>query len=316
MPLDRNNVRPVDPLLTSFMVQYEQETTGFLSNPRGGLFPAVPAPQGETGTYYTFSSSKNYFTLPNKTLRAKGTNYGRGQLGIASDTYRTLQDGWEIPVDDRDIKNALAPYDPRRDAALAAAHVVMLRREKRIVDAITNSTTFASYTAAVGVADRFDNDNSNPVTYIDGIKETIRGNCGRLPNKGVLAYDVWLKLKEHPEIKARIKTTDDTIVTVDLIKRLFGLEELYLSYAMYNSAEEGQTESLADMMSKKMFLGWINPSPSIMAPSVGYTIQMNGMQAKTYREEQTDSIIARAMVNEVHKIVAADCGYLLTTVIS
>jgi len=313
MALGKSNVHPVDPLLTQFAVQYSQETEGFIAPT---LFPSMPAPSGESGTYYTFTSSKDFFTLPNYTERAPGTNYGRGQLGVGTGTYQTIQDGWEIPVDDRVQANADAPFDPRRTAVESATQVIMLRREKRVIDAITNATTFASYTTALGVGDRYDNDNSEPVTLMDTWKEVVRGNIGRNPNTYVLAYDAWLKLKEHPAIQARIKTTVDTVVTLDLVAKLFGLDRILLSFAAYNSAEEGQTVSLTDMMSKKAFLGYINPTPGIMRPSVGYNIQVNGIQAKSYREEARDSEIARASVNEVPKIVAADCGYLITTVIS
>lgn len=313
MPLSKSNVHPIDPLLTQFAIQYSQETSGFISDQ---LFPTIPAPSGESGTYYTFTSSKDFFSLPDKTLRAPSTAYGRGQLGVGTASYETRQDGWEIPVDDRVQSNALKPYDPRRTATEAAAQVVMLRRENLCISAITNATTFASYTTALGVNDRFDNNNSDPVGLVDTWSELIRGKIGRKPNTMVLAYDVWLKLKEHTDIKARIKTTNDAIVTIDLVKRLFGLDRILLSFASYNSAEEGQTVSLADMLSKKVFLGYINPQPGMMRPSVGYTIQVNGMQAKTYREEKIDSEVARVSVNEVQKIVAADCGYLVTTVIS
>jgi hypothetical protein len=313
MPLSRNNVHPVDPVLTQFVVQYMQETGMFIADT---LFPSIPAPSGESGTYYTFTSSKDFFTLPDKTERAPGTKYGRGNLGVGTSTYTTIQDGWEIPVDDRIQANATPPFDPRRTAAESAAQVILLRRENRVITNITNATTFASYTTALGAANRWDNNNSDPVGLVDSWSETIRGNCGVKPNTLVMAYDVWLKLKEHSDIKARIKTTTDAIVTVDLVKRLFGLDRILISQAAYNSAQEGQTVSLADMMSKKVFLGYIAPQPGIMRPSVGYTIQVNGPQAFSYRETQTDSEVARVQVNEVQKIVAADCGYLVTTVIT
>lgn len=312
MPLSKRNVQPIDPLLTQMIVQYSQDKTYFIADK---IFPTITTGL-ESGTYYTFSSSKDLFALPDKTERAPGTVYGRGQLGIGDSTYRTKEDGWEIPVDDRIQSTALAPYNPRRSAAESAAEVVMLRREKRVIDAITNTTTFASYTTALTGNNRWDDENSDPISAVDSWSETIRGNCGRKPNTMVLAYDTWLKIKEHPDILARIKITNDTILTVDLLKQLFGLERLLISMASYNSAEEGQTVSLSDMLSKKIFLAYVTPAPDLMRPSVGYTIQRNGLQAKTYREEQTNSEIARTSVNEVHKIVAADCGYLVTTVIS
>lgn len=312
MPLSKHNVQPVDPLLTQFVVQFAQEHGMFIGDK---LFPTVPV-SNESGTYYTFTSTKDFFTLPDKTERAPGTPYGRGQLGVGTSTYATQEDGWEIPVDDRIQDNALPPYDPRRSAAENAAEVVLLRREKNIIDAITNTTTFASYTEALSGNTQWDDENSEPIDKMDSICETIRGNCGLWPNTVVMPWDVWLKLKEHPVIIDRIKVTNDKIVTVDLLARLFNVDRILLSQAAYNSAEEGQTVSLADMMSKKLFVGYVAPSPDLTRPSVGYTIQKHGFLAKTYREEKVNSEIARSYVNEVQKIVAAECGYLVTTVIS
>lgn len=313
MPLSKHNIQPVDPVLTQFMVDYINAEDSFIAD---RIFPVIPV-ANESGTYYTFTSSKDNFLLPTKTERAPGALYGRGQLSVSTGTYQTREDGWEFPVDRRLQENAIAPFDPYQNAIRKAGRIIALRREYNVISQITDTTTtFASYTAAVAADDRFDNADSDPIQYIDNIANTIRGNCGMAPNTMVMAWDVWIKVKNHPVILDVIKVTQDKIATPELLAKVFNVSKLYLYGAQYNSAQEGQTVSLTDLLTKKIFLGYVNSSPMIDEPSVGYTLQKEGFTADTYYEDQTRTDVARARVNEVHKIVAADCGYVLTTVIT
>ena len=252
MPLSLRTVQPVDPVLTQFLVDYVNDEKQYIANK---IFPIVPV-KLESGTYFTFTTSKDAFTLPVATKREVGTAYGRGVLNPGTSTYQTQEDGWELIVDRRLQQTALDPFQPYTASVRQCARVVLLRREYNVLSAITNATTFASYTTAVTAAsgDRWDNTDSSPILYFDNIANTIRGNCGMLPNTCVIPWGVWVYIKNHPVILDIIKLTTDKIVTEDLLARAFHIEKLYLTQALYNSAEENKTVTLADIMSKKAFI--------------------------------------------------------------
>lgn len=308
MALSINKVRPVDPLLTKFANEYTNSE--FIGDQ---IFPIIKV-NGETGTYYTYTSKESFLYPP--TRRAPGAGYARMDLNPASSTYTCQEEGQEIIVDRRLQQNSLEPMGLLRRATETAMNVIMLKREKNVMDAITNTTTFASYTETLSGSDQWSDDSSEPIDKINSWANTIRGNCGRWPNKMVISWATWLKLKEHPVVVDRVKITNDKVVTPQLLANLLDIENIYIVSALYNSAEEGQTISLADVMGKHCFLGYITPSPSIITPSVGYILQSQGPMAETYYSDELRSDVARALVIETQEIVAADCGYLGQSVIA
>jgi hypothetical protein len=309
MAISRATVQPVNPVLTQFAIDYTNAE--FIGDK---IFPKVSVGL-ESGTYYLFSG-KDRFTVPPAMQRAPGALFQRGTWSVSSGTYTCQEDAEEIPVDKRLQKTALAPLDPFRDASEIAASHVLLRREKRILDAITNTTTFTSYTTAVAAADRWDDPGSDPIQYIQTIMGTIRTNCGSLPNTFVIPLNVWFYLMNHDVVIDRLKNTDDKIVTEAIFAKLIGIENILIAKAVYNSAEEGQTVSLAETMGKYAFLAYVEKRPALMRPSVGYIIESSGFQVENYYENQSDSDIVRARNCYTLEFTALDCGYLLSTVIS
>lgn len=309
MAISRNTVQPVNPVLTQFSIDYiNQEYIG------DKIFPKVQV-GSEKGTYYLFSG-KDRFTVPPALRRAPGAQFQRGTWSVSSGTYVCEEDAEEIPVDKRLQATALNPLDVFRDATEVATDHVLLRREKRILDAITNTTTFTSYTAAVAAADRWDNAGSDPIQYIQNIANTVRTNCGSWPNTFVIPMNVWLYLQNHDVVTDRLKNTDDKILTEGVFGKMVGIDKILVAKAVYNSAEEGQTVSLAETMGKYAFFAWVNPQPSLMKPSVGYIIESMGFKVENYFENQTDSDVVRARCVYDLEFTALDCGYLLSTVIS
>lgn len=309
MSLNLKNSAPVDPVLTAFALDYSND---FFIGER--VFPTVKV-KNEGGTYFKFTNKEKFRV--SKTRRAPGTSYARGDLTPTSDTYKCEEEGHEEAVDQRIIDNAQNPFDPLKSKTNICQDRILLAREKRVIDFITDTiTNFASYTAALAGTNRWDNDNSEPVKKFNTYAETVRSNCGKWPNIVVLAYDVYIKLSEHPAILDRIKITQNKVSTEALIAELFHVDKILLARAKYNSAEEGQTPVLSDLMSKKIFLGWINSRPGIFEPSVGYNIQSKPFKVQRYPEIKTNSTIVRASVIESTELVAADCGYVVTTVIA
>ena len=139
MSLNKRNTAPIDPLVTSFVADFANEQTDYIANK---VFPVVGT-TGETGTFYTFASTKDKYKDMGKSLRrAPGAKYVRDDLNIADSTYRTQQDGVEIPVDKRIAENAQKPYDAKRDAAIQAAERVLIRKELEFGDTFEGKFSF------------------------------------------------------------------------------------------------------------------------------------------------------------------------------
>ena len=89
--------------------------------------------------------------------------------------------------------------------------------------------------------------------------------------------------------------------------------------AIYNSADEGQSASLAAIIDDDALLLYTTPTPSLLQPTAGYTLAWptagaDGM-IDQYEEPETKSVIVRNNECWVQKQVAADAGYLWLDVV-
>ena len=146
----------------------------------------------------------------------------------------------------------------------------------------------------------------------------------------VLGADVMTALKQHPDIIDRIKYTQRGIVTEDLIATMFGVNELYTSYATATGANgDGTGIQVPDVRaqdanasfnfinnSKSALLCYAPSSPSLMTPSAGYTFTWNGylggnsegIKIKRFRMEHIASDRIEAEMTYDMKVVAPDMG--------
>jgi hypothetical protein len=57
-------------------------------------------------------------------------------------------------------------------------------------------------------------------------KRRCSNGCGLEANTMLVSRDTFLELKEHPKVLAKIQYVDRGIVTVDILKAVFGVDEL------------------------------------------------------------------------------------------
>jgi hypothetical protein len=94
---------------------------------------------------------------------------------------------------------------------------------------------------------------------------------GREPNTLVLGAKVYSALKNHPDLRERIQFVSDTIVTREIMARLFEVDNIYVARAVQATNLEGETAAYDFMLGKHAWLGYVAPSPSMEEPSAGYT---------------------------------------------
>jgi hypothetical protein len=124
-----------------------------------------------------------------------------------------------------------------------------------------------------------DDANGDPFTDIATQQTYILQNTGFMPNKLVLSWSVYQALRKHPLIIDRIKYTSATFagtITPQLLAEAFDIEEVVVSKAVYNSAQENLTASMSFVNSKNALLAYVAPAPGLMVPSAGYTFGWQG----------------------------------------
>jgi hypothetical protein len=297
----------VDAVLTSISIAYVN--AGFVADL---VMPRVKVKK-ESNLFYKYGREK--FRIP-ETLRAVKTEYKRVDWTVTTDTYQCHEYGLEEPIDDRERDNADDPLDLDIDTTEYVSDLVMLDREKRVADLLTTAANFTNTDTLAGVEQWSDYTNSDPIDDVEVAKNAINAAIGLDPNVMVMSREVYLKLKHHPQILERIKYSQKGIISVDLLKAIFEIENIWIAFSLYDTALEGQTPSLSRIWGKHVLLAYITPRPGIKKMSLGYSFNTRKRQTENYREEKIKSDVIR--VSEVidEKLVMETAGYLYRSVVA
>ena len=115
---------------------------------------------------------------------------------------------------------------------------------------------------------QFDDDNSDPILVIDEYKDAIAKLTGFMPNTLVLGAKVKRTLRSHPDIADRIKHTQIGLADDFLLASLFEVEDVVCARSVYNSADEGATDSFSFIADETaMWLGYIEKNPALDSPT-------------------------------------------------
>jgi hypothetical protein len=226
-------------------------------------------------------------------------------------------------IGDYDRANTDSPLDQDRSAANFITDQLLLRKEKEWADTYFTTGVWGTDNSSAVKWD--DYVGSDPLNDVETAKTTILTNTGRLPNRLVLGYQVFVKLKNHPDIVDRIKYTSDRTVTEDVLARLFGVEQVLVPKAIIDGASEQKTASLGLVHGKHALLCFAPAAPGLEVPSAGYTFSWSGINpgnasmGMIMRKLRMDNLNSDRIEGELAfdmKVVGTDLGYFFSGIVS
>lgn len=299
----------VDQVLTRMSVAYENgQLIGTL------LMPRVEV-QSRTGFFYKFDKTRFRLEDARRTgvSRANRINSGMTKTAYGPLTEQSLETDIEYDVRD----SYPSPHDARVDATDDVTAVLDLTLEKEIADLVTNASIITQTVTLSGTDQWSDYANSDPFDDIQTGIDTVKLNAGVTPNRLVLGYQVWSKLRHHPDLLGRLSVATIRVLTAQLLADLIGVAEVLIGDAVYNTADEGQTASMGYVWGKHAVLAFIQPTPAIRKVSLGYTLQVEDARyVDRWDEPWVKSEFVRANDYYEAKIVAAEAGYLIKNAVA
>lgn len=273
----------VNAALTQIATAYLQADDAYIADK---VFPPVPV-QHRSDLYFKYR---------------KG-DFFRDEYQIRADAAESAGSGWNMDQSSpyacqewalhKDIgPQVRANADPAVDLDVAATKWLMqkgkIRRDRIFATNFLKTTVWGTdITGTAGgvpgsTTPAFWNDDAggDPFTDIETAQTTILQNTGYEPNTLVLAYPVFQALKKHPLVLDRIKYTEDAkgrAITPALLAAAFDVERVCVSKAVYNSAQEGATDSFSFIVGKNALLVYSAPEPGLMEPSGGYIFPWTGL---------------------------------------
>lgn len=311
----------IDKILTQFSVAYMQQADNFVASK---VFPIVPV-EKQSDKYFIYT--KNDWFRDEAQKRADATESSGSGYGLSTGSYMANVYAHHKDVGDQVRANTDNPLDPDRDATNFVTQRLLLRQEIQWASDYFGTGIWG--TDKVGATDFTkwsDYTGSDPISDIEDGKDGILGTTGYLPNTLVLGYKVFKKLKHHPDIVDRIKYTGglaQQVKTEELLAQLFNLDRVLVTKAVKATNNEGETAAYSYVHANSALLCYVNPQPSLLAPSAGYIFSWKGISGglgenigiSRFRMEHLKADRIEGQVAFANKVIATDLGYFFSVAI-
>ncbi len=321
-------VRPfvVDPVLTAIAVGYRNPAAALIADL---VLPRVPV--GAEKFKWTEYPLEEAFNIPDAKVGRRG-QVKQLEFGGTERTDSTDDYGLDSPIPNSDIEAAAiaraegrSTYDPEGHSTMMLTDTIQNIREVRVAGIVQDLNNYAATRRiTLSGTDQFsDYANSDPIGVI---KAGCEATLVYTPNKMVMGRAVWSKVSSHPKIVNAVKgnITNAGIVTRQQVAELFadyGINEVLVGDAYYNTAKPGQNVSLARAWGKHISLLYINPlaQPEAGGITFGLTAQYGSKIAGRIVDQDvglTGGVRVRTGERVKELIVAKDTGYLIQNAVA
>ena len=186
--------------------------------------------------------------------------------------------GLEGIITKRDRKNLDAPYKAEEDEVMGLTAQIWLEKEKLLADTLSDTSVLTQNVTLSGTDQFSDYTNSDPIDVIVTAKRAVYNGSGIAPNFASMDWNTAEVLRYHPVLLDALGFKDNRPggLTDDELARALNVRKVFVAQALYNSAKEGQADSLSAVWGKHIVLG-VAPDKAVpYQVSLGYRIQMRG----------------------------------------
>jgi hypothetical protein len=232
---------------------------------------------GKLGKYGT-----SHLRIENTVTGGRGA-YRRVQAMTRTTTdYKIDGHGLEGVVTKDDYRNVQLPFKAEEDEALGLSTMLWLEKEKLLADTLVDTAVISQSVTLAGPDQYSDLDNSDPLDDFKTARATVKAGCGVPPNLGIMSWEVWNLLQNHPQLLDSLGFKYDRpggLNEAELAKCM-GVKKLIIGEAMYESANEGQTSALAPVWGKHIIFAVAPEKAAVMQVSLGYMVRYEGGQPR------------------------------------
>lgn len=312
----------IDVALTNISIAYMQSQDTFIASK---VFPVIPVDK-QTNKYFVFPKEAWFKDEAQK--RTDGTETAGSGYQVSSDSYACDVWGFHKDVGAQLRANTDAQINLERGATQFVTQRMLMRQERQwVTDYFAKSIWGTDVDGGTGFVRWSDYINSDPVEDIENAKEKILSTTGFMANTVVMGYQVWRKLKNHPDIYDRLRGINGgaspRVVTKQQVAAIFEVDNVYVPQGIYASNVEGETAAYDFVQGKHLWIGYVNPNPGMEMPSAGYTFHWTGISGGLGSAIAIDSFDIRekkttrfeAEMSWDNKVVATDLGYFMYQVV-
>ena len=315
--------------LTNVSIAFLQEASHFVADT---IFPNIPV-EFKSDRYYTYDRGE--FNRDEMAERADGTESAGAEYTVDNTpNYSCRVYALHKDIGDQARANSDSVVRLDTEATQYLTTKALIRREVNWASTFFTTSVWATDRTGVAAGPtglqflQWDDANSIPIEDVETEKTRVLQSTGFMCNVLCMGYEVYSKLRNHPDIVERIKFGQTpgrpAVVNEQTLAAVFDVDRIVVMKAIQNTAKEGLTAVHSFIGGKAALLVYAAPSPGLMTPSGGYTFSWtgylgaspSGIRMKKFRMESRESDRVEIQQAFDQKLIANDCGSFYTSAVA
>ena len=277
------------------------------------LFPTI---YSEKEKIDIFEFNKEAFQIYNTERAIRANSNVISPKGFKKHTTTLKENDLSYPIDYREEEEA-----EKVKLQLHATNVVTeglnLKLEKECADLVQNPDSYSAENKIIlSGTSCFDSDASDPQGIIDDAKDAVSAKIAQDPNTMIIGQAAWKALKKHPQLVGLISDNKNKMVTLEFLKEIFEVENIYIGKSIFSNAE-GNFERIWKDNIVLAYVPNLGASRTEYDPSFAYTVRKkDALQIDEYTKEGNKVKYIRATDIYTPFLVGPEAGYLISNVLS
>jgi hypothetical protein len=263
-----------------------------------------------------------------ETRRAPRSGYSRSDWEFTTQTFQTYEDGAEEIVDEKEAAIYQDYFEFETISVERARHAILLGLEKRIADAVFNTTTWTGASLTTAVTNEWDDlANATPIDDVEAAARKVWEGSGLWPNALIVNRHVYRNLRRVAQVVARVESGGAgvsamaTDIDEQMLARVFGLDYILVGDAIRNTVAKGGTATMGKVWSDEYaMVARVATSNDLGSPALGRTFHWAGDGSvlgglvEQYYEDNVRAEVYRVRHEVGEKILYPTAGHLLSNI--
>ncbi len=275
------------------------------------LFPTI---YSEKEKVDIFEFNKEAFQIYNTERAIRANSNVISPKGFKKHTATLTEHDLSYPIDYREEQEA-----EKVKLQLHATNVVtdglQLKFEKQCADLVQNLDNYpAENKMVLSGTNCFNNKDSDPQAIVDDAKDKVSAKIANDPNTMIIGQDAWKSLKRHPKLKECISDNQNKLVTLNLLKEIFEVENIFIGKSIFAN-EKGEFERIWKDNVILAYVPNLGSTRTEYDPSFGYRVRKkDALNIDEYQKEGNKVKYIRATDIYDPFLVGAEAGFLIAKV--
>jgi hypothetical protein len=272
------------------------------------IFPVIKSKMttGKLGKY-----GKQHLRIES-TLKAGRGEYRRVESITRSTTSYSIEGhGLESLVTPDDYRNVQQPFDAEKDETVGVTTQILLEKELVVAQALTNTAVLTQNTTLSGSSQFSDYANSDPLAIAATAREAVREGCGLKPDTVIFDYQVYNKLRFHPQLLDALGYKWDRPggLNAQELCAALDVKKILLPDGVYNNSVEGQADALTPIWGKDMLFAVLPPTAQPRQVSLGYYVTYDQQPRAVYKQPEFNPPgSTKILVEDSYQYLVSDVG--------